>query len=185
MRGAPNWQKSGDYVDPHWKQELLIWLGKTFGLTEFVETGTCHGATVEAVHNEFEYIYTVELHKKLFAETSARLKHFGRVIFFQGDSLSFLEELWEDDIVTGKALFWLDAHPAGPTTADNGDPLPDELRFITQHYSDSLIVVDDMPGPELSHIVGIDEVLKGWTRDYRTGELILHRGGYAIPEFER
>lgn len=185
MRGAPNWEKSGDHVSAEWKWELLKWLGKTCGLDTFVETGTCHGATVRAVHGHFRYIYTVELHKKLFAETSASLKDLSGTFFFQGDSLNFLDKLWEDDMITWKALFWLDAHPAGPTTADNGDPLPDELRFITQHYSDSLIVVDDTPGPELSHIAGIDEVLKGWTRDYRTGELILHRGGYTIPEFER
>lgn len=184
FRRAPNWNKSGDPVDGVWKQELLVYLGQRFGLEVLVETGTCEGSTIAAVHPYFKKIHSIELSRPYYERAVQRVGHLSNVELIHGDSVKELDALIYrmPDVPT---LFWLDAHPCGGASANNGDPLPGELRIITDRRQGALIVIDDMPDAALPQVEEAGVNLTDWIRDYRTGEIIMskYNSGYFIPPF--
>ncbi len=193
MKGAPNWRKSGDSVDGVWKESLIPWLGKICGLQTLIETGTCQGSMIVACQPHFNQIYSAELSESYYRHSLKRVGHFLNVHLYWGDSRDMLPKMILD-APDEPLLFWLDAHPSGigscGPTADAGNPLAQEIQLINRYRPDSLVVVDDLPdgdfyfGDDSEGTLIWREILNGWTRDYRTGELILHRGGYSIPPFE-
>lgn len=193
MKGAPNWRKSGDSVDGVWKESLIPWLGKICGLQTLIETGTCQGSMIVACQPHFNQIYSAELSESYYRHSLKRVGHFLNVHLYWGDSRDMLPKMILD-APDEPLLFWLDAHPSGiggcGPTADAGNPLAEEIQLINRYRPDSLVVVDDLPdgdfyfGDDSEGTLVWREILDGWTRDYRTGELILHRGGYSIPPFE-
>ena len=193
MKGAPNWRKSGDSVDGVWKESLIPWLGKICGLQTLIETGTCQGSMIVACQPHFNQIYSAELSESYYRHSLKRVGHFLNVHLYWGDSRDMLPKMILD-APDEPLLFWLDAHPSGiggcGPTADAGNPLAEEIQLINRDRPDSLVVVDDLPdgdfyfGDDSEGTLVWREILDGWTRDYRTGELILHRGGYSIPPFE-
>jgi hypothetical protein len=180
MRRAPNWNTPEDPVDGVWKEDLLRYLGELFEIPVLVETGTCEGSTILAVHASFKEIYSVELSPYYYNKSVKRLAGIDNITLYQGNSVKVLPEILQK-VANKKILFWLDAHSSGGLTANEGDPLSSELKLIMSSKPDSLIVIDDMPGSELLHL-GID--FTGWHKEYRTGEVIMHKGGYDIPPFE-
>lgn len=180
MRPAPNWKNSGDSVDGVWKEDLLRYLGTTFGLTILVETGTCEGSTLAKIHKSFEQVHSIELSAYYFRKSVENLTGRDNIHLYQGNSAKLLPGILQS-IADVPTLFWLDAHGSGGLTANEGDPLADELKIIMDRRPDSLIVIDDMKDAELLH-TGID--FTGWHKEYRTGEIIMHKGGYQIPSFE-
>ena len=193
MKGAPNWRKSGESVDGVWKESLIPWLGKICGLQTLIETGTCQGSMIVACQPHFNQIYSAELSESYYRHSLKRVGHFLNVHLYWGDSRDMLPKMILD-APDEPLLFWLDAHPSGiggcGPTADAGNPLAEEIQLINRYRPDSLVVVDDLPdgdfyfGDDSEGTLVWREILDGWTRDYRTGELILHRGGYSIPPFE-
>ena len=193
MKGAPNWRKSGDSVDGVWKESLIPWLGKICGLQTLIETGTCQGSMIVACQPHFNQIYSAELSESYYRHSLKRVGHFLNVHLYWGDSRDMLPKMILD-APDEPLLFWLDAHPSGiggcGPTADAGNPLAEEIQLINRYRPDSLVVVDDLPdgdfyfGDDSEGTLVWREILDGWTRDYRTGELILHRCGYSIPPFE-
>src|ERR1035437_1070824 len=184
MKGAPDFKQWPDSVDGMWKIELLRWLGKITGIKTLIETGTCEGVTPWNLRNDFDSIHTIELHAGLFESATKRLSGLRHVKQWYGSSRGELANMI-NRAGTGPILFWLDAHSSGPHTADDGDGLPFEIETITRLCPDALIVVDDMMSRD--QFVGqIDcNFPRGWTCEYRTGEIIMHRAGkYSIPEFE-
>jgi len=92
-----------------------------------------------------------------------------------------LEDILNKDVPKEPVLFWLDAHSSGPHTADDGDPLHDELEVVMRLRPDALIVVDDRKDAEFEDTLDFT----GWQKEYRTGEVIIHKSGmYNIPPFE-
>ena len=184
MRGAPGFKTWPDPVDGRWKWELLRWIGKETGITTLFETGTCEGVTPYELRNDFNPIYTIELHPGLYEVARQRLSPFPWIHRYFGSSKSQLRAILERDVRPGPVLFWLDAHGSGPHTADDGDPLPDELDAIFSLRPDALVVIDDMRGhSEFMNSYG--QHVDGLSVEYRTGEIILHRiGAYEIPKFE-
>ena len=193
MKGAPGWKKSGDSVDGVWKESLIPWLGKVCGLKTLIETGTCQGSMIVACQRHFDRIYSVELSTAYYLDALIRVGHYTNVRLYSGDSRDILPKMILD-APDDPLLFWLDAHPSGiggcGPTADAGNPLAQEIQLITRYRPDSLVVVDDLADGDFyfkDDPNGTEvwrEILDGWTRDYRTGELILHRGNYVIPPFE-
>lgn len=180
MRSAPNWSQPGDPVDGVWKEDLLRYLGALFGITVLVETGTCEGSTIAKLHSNFEQIHSIELSSYYFRKAVERLSDKKNIYLYHGNSTTLLSGLLIS-IVNSPTLFWLDAHSSGGLTANEGDPLAEELKIIMEKRPDALIVIDDMKDAELTH-TGID--FTGWHKEYRTGEVIMHKGGYIIPPFE-
>jgi hypothetical protein len=187
MRGAPDWKQTGDSVQGAWKAQLLIWLGGLFNIRTLVETGTCDGYTVETCAPHFDSVHSMELAESYFKYSQRRVAHLKNVRLYQGDSRVILP-LILDNVPNVPTLFWLDAHPSGVggegPTADAGDPLPQEIKTIMESRPDALIVIDDMPDCSLHQVESAGVSLKNWQLQYRTGEVIMHKGGYNIPAFE-
>lgn len=184
MKPAPNWQCTSDPVDGIWKQDLLRWIGKELSIPTLFETGTCEGSTPAAVFNDFGGIYSVELSPLLHAHSVERLKNYRNVNLYQGDSRAYMRELLPG--ITGKILFWLDAHHSGgPTVGFGDDPLTGELQIIDEMVGPdrAVIVIDDQHGSELPLVMANGVTMPRWTRDFRTGELMLY-GSLKVPPFE-
>lgn len=184
MRGAPGWRRQFDSVNGVWKQELLVWLAQACGIRTLVETGTCEGSTPLAVHGHFDKIYTVELHDGLHDTSKRTLAHLPNVELFHDDSASFLGKLLPTLPRDLPVLFWLDAHRSGDHTAGDGTELAREVAAIAESCDRPLVVIDDEPGAELLQVAAAGVSLDKWTREYRTGEVIMHLGNYAVPPFE-
>ena len=186
MKGAPNFIKWPDSVDGMWKINLLRWLGREMKIDTLVETGTCEGVTPFNLKDDFKSIYTIELHDGLFSGAERWLAPYNHIKCFHGSSRTMLRSIiGANQLMFEPVLFWLDAHSSGPHTADDGDPLSDELRVITALCPNALIVIDDMRGLDefTGQVSSVD--LTGWHVEYRTGEIVLHREGrYAVPAFE-
>ena len=177
----------GEYSpEAEWKRTLLIDFGKRFGLNTLVETGTSHGGTVMECIPYFQEIYTIELEPSLVAKATKRFAEFANVRVIAGSSGEKLSELL--DTLGGRpVLFWLDAHLTGGVSASNGDQTTPELAAIAEKSPQSLVVIDDVKPP--SAVSGRYEapdapvvVPQGWTTIFLHGELVLHAGGYDIPE---
>lgn len=183
MKKCPNWNSPEDSVSGKWKQDLLRYLGKQFNLDILIETGTCEGATCQALADDFKIIFTIELSDHYYLQSQRRLKNYRNVDLFKGDSRKILPEMLK--ALNGKkVLFWLDAHSSGGATAQT-DPLAEELAIITEASPNSLIVIDDLKDAELRHVKEAGVSLDGWISQYVTGEIILYKdGNYIIPPFE-
>lgn len=181
MRAAPNF-KQGEAVDGKWKQELLIYLGRQFDLRTLIETGTCDGGTLGAVCHEFTECVSFELSAYYYNLSQLKFINKSWVKLIHGNSATSLREYLSGNY-RPRVLFWLDAHSSGGLTANEGDPLPEEIKAITELSPDSLIVIDDQKDALLCQVPA--EYIKGYTVEYRTGIVFLYKKGlYNIPEFE-
>ncbi len=117
-------------------------------LTHFVETGTEAGSSLlymADTYPQLERLYSCEAHVPTYKQAAENLKaHRQRVSLFIGKSLDFLARFGEmmAYVMEQPALFWLDAHSHG-----FGTDLPEELAFITAHWSGGYILVDDIRVP--------------------------------------
>jgi hypothetical protein len=85
---------------------------------------------------------------------------------------------------SGPLLFWLDAHAAGGQPGD-GDQTAAEIDTILRMRPDSLVLIDDTkPGiPGVYHAPdALISAPNGWKSRFMHGMLVLHAGGYDIPE---
>lgn len=113
----------GDYddtpmgVNPDKASVILKYKNMFPNITNFVETGTLYGDTVQQMLPHFPKIYSVELQTDLYEHNvkkfSAQIKK-GQVTLYKGDSTEELPKILET--LDGPALFWLDGHfSSGPT----------------------------------------------------------------------
>lgn len=182
MRKVPNYIH-GEAVDGVWKQELLVYLGQYFVLKTICETGSCDGGTLGAIYQYFDECYTIELSKHYFNICTKRFGHIRSINLHHGNSAVKLREVISF-LPKRPLLFWLDAHSSGGLTANEGDPLPEEIKAIMELSPDSLIVIDDQSDDSLQNVVNAGVSFEGWTKEFRTGVVFLHKGSYVIPEFE-
>ena len=181
MRKAPNYIL-GEAVDGIWKRELLVYLGKHFNLKTLIETGTCDGGTLSGILHEFDDIHTIELSDYYYSISKALFAPFPHIKLYKGNSGEVLREVLKNT-PNVPTLFWLDAHSSGGLTANEGDPLPDEVKAVMELRPDSLIVIDDQSNDLLQNVVDAGVNLKKWKKEFRTGVVFLHNGSYKIPEF--
>src|SRR5262249_21720595 len=110
-----------------------------------VETGTFYGDTLYALRYTFDKLYSIELSEDFYRRAVKRFADEPKIHLQQGDSGEVLAEVLK--LVDGPALFWLDGHYSGGTTALGAEarPILRELRQIAKQplRDKHLIVVDD------------------------------------------
>lgn len=112
----------------------------------FVETGTFLGQTVIGIAHQFQEVHTIEIRWPCFL--AARLASWRArkpIVFHWGESLAVLPELLP--LLTGDAVFFLDAHFSGGPTGgqERAVPLLKELELIDSLFRHAaLLVIDDL-----------------------------------------
>lgn len=139
-------------------------------LDVFVETGTFHGDTIEAVKDQFSEVYSVELSEELYKLAVERFSGSSKIRLLNGNSPDKLKEIGEE-VRNQSVLYWLDAHwcVADATAGEKSQcPLLDELEAIGRLNDESTILIDDarlfLAPPQYPHEISdwptIDEIIK-------------------------
>lgn len=145
-RELRRWEQRGKPVPPPHivKQRTIRTFADRFGLKILVETGTYYGDMVEAMKRRFSRIYSIELNRELCEKAAKRFQGDRHVKIIQGDSGVELGKLVGQ--LDQPALFYLDGHYSGGTTAkgDNDTPIYEELAHIfSARHRGHVIVIDD------------------------------------------
>ena len=99
---------------------------------------------ISAVRSVFENIYSIELDQALYERATAKFKRDGHIKVLQGDSGEKIKDVLGD--LSGRTLFWLDAHYSGGVTAMGAQETPIEKELNTifrMRDSDDVILIDD------------------------------------------
>lgn len=126
------------------KRRYILDKGHRYECSTFVETGSYLGDTIEVSRQQFEKVLSVELSEQLYSFCSWRFRKDSNVSLFLGDSSQVLPQML--DLIDGRALFWLDGHYSGGSTALGKYvcPLIFELAAIAKHKrNDHIILIDD------------------------------------------
>jgi hypothetical protein len=130
---------------PHYiKQQVLKEYARTHRLRILVETGTYLGDMVHALGRHFDRIYSIELSETLFNKARDRFRARRHIELLRGNSGTVLALVVTR--LTGPALFWLDGHYSGGSTAKGraSTPIMAELTHILACKKHShVIVIDD------------------------------------------
>lgn len=145
-RELRRWERCGKPVPPPHvvKQRTIRSFADRFGLQVLVETGTYYGDMVEAMKRRFKRIYSIELDTQLCERATKRFQRDRHVKIIQGDSGIELGKIVGQ--LDQPALFYLDGHYSGGTTAKGtGDtPIYEELAHIfNARERGHVIVIDD------------------------------------------
>ncbi len=130
---------------PHIVKMIVIraYLRK-YNITEFIETGTFLGDTLEYIAREKVDCISIELSEELHSKAKERFSRYPNVTLIQGDSTKVLPEILEK--LDRPALFWLDGHYSGGNTAKGlkDSPISEELEAIHNHrVLGHVILIDD------------------------------------------
>ena len=146
-RNESIWRQKGSPAPPpaRFKRRFLRNLAVEHKLRVFVETGTLHGETIEALENCFLEIYSIELDDSLFRNAQSKFKNSKTIRLRKGDSAEQLPKVLCE--IRQPALFWLDAHYSGVGTArgQQDTPILIELSALACHslHHKHVIVIDD------------------------------------------
>lgn len=121
----------------------------------FIETGSCAGDGIDrALAAGFYRVKSVEASAQFYMKCIEKFKGSHLVQLYFGSSITMLPEMISQ--LNFPAVFFLDAHPAGPGTAGHdeiisGDEqfgqdyiITKELEVILAHRNDHLIIIDDL-----------------------------------------
>ena len=141
------WQKNGRKGPPphlH-KQEILKYYVDRYHLKVFIETGTYYGEMVEAMMDQFESIFSIELSPKFANLAKRRFRGKKKVVIIQGDSSVEIGKIVNQ--IKQPALFWLDGHFSQGDTAkgEKVTPIFEELDCIFKAVGEieNVILIDD------------------------------------------
>ncbi len=127
------------------KGDILLQLAQKHGIKTFVETGTYSGDMVDYLDQNYawEKMYSIELSERLFEIAFARFIGKSNINIINGDSAEVLPRIIAE--LDKPALFWLDAHECGGTTAKGRKTCPviEELSAILSRENNDVIVIDD------------------------------------------
>jgi hypothetical protein len=126
------------------KQQVIKFYAETRRPNILIETGTFRGEMVDACATIFSRIYSIELSKELFLDTSKRFSTYPHISLIQGDSVEILPEILRT--INEPCLFWLDGHYSGGFTAKGNKetPILQEVTSILNHHIDRhIILIDD------------------------------------------
>jgi hypothetical protein len=139
LRGRPS-------RSPHvLKQNVVREYGEKFELKTLVETGTYYGEMVAAMKKRFDRIYSIEFVPALAERATRKFARDRHVRIFCGDSRVVMPEVLA--LLTGPALFWLDAGYYGWVgIRTNEQRLSAELEMILSHPHPHMILLDDARG---------------------------------------
>ncbi len=146
MLKIKEWERKGRPLPPPHvvKQQTLFDYAEMYGLKVLVETGTLFGDMIEAMMNRFDRIYSIELSKDLFERAKERFKEAHTVELIHGDSGNEIRSVLNK--INEPALFWLDGHYSGESTARGtyDTPISNELKHILgKGYKGHVIIIDD------------------------------------------
>jgi hypothetical protein len=141
------WRIAGRPIPPPplVKQAIVKAYQRRSGVRVFIETGTFAGEMIGAVADRFERVISIELDPGWHAKALERFGARPAVTLLQGDSGVRLREVLAS--LAEPALFWLDAHYAGPLTARGAldSPIVQELDAIRSHpVGGHVVLIDDM-----------------------------------------
>lgn len=146
VKNLEKWDREGRPMPPPHvvKERVIRQYASQFGIRTLVETGTAFGDMVEAMRDNFDRIYSIELSKRLYCIARRRFSGVASIVLIHGDSGVELETLVKG--LTEPALFWLDGHySAGGTARGTKDtPIYEELKHIfnARRHGD-IILIDD------------------------------------------
>jgi hypothetical protein len=125
------------------KRRVIHEYAKRFRIRTFVETGTYLGDMLAAMSGRFDDLYSVELSDVFFDKACARFAREPHIHLRRGDSARVLPEILAE--LRQPALFWLDAHYSGGSTARGvvDTPVADELVQLLAGAHDHVILIDD------------------------------------------
>jgi hypothetical protein len=110
-----------------------------------IETGTFHGDTAAELAKLVPQVWTIELDEALFASAAERFRDHPGVQPLRGPSPEVLTDLSAS--VTGRLLFWLDAHslPFDPTGEPPTCPILAEIQAVNTFSGtrSACILIDD------------------------------------------
>lgn len=133
------------------KPMSIIYTMNKFSLNLMVETGTFMGDTTAIINNVGKKVITVELSDDLHRRATERFAGNDRICCMHGDSTTVLPQILRD--LNEPALFWLDGHYSGGTTAEGEkySPIAEELSALAETrrkkkdiIDGSVIFIDDM-----------------------------------------
>jgi hypothetical protein len=136
LRGRPS-------RSPHLlKQKVVREYGERFGLKTLVETGTYYGEMVAAMKGRFDRVYSIEFMPELAERATRKFAGDAHVRIFCGDSRVVMPDVLA--LLTGPALFWLDAGYYGWVGKRTDDQrLSAELEMILSHSYTHIVLLDD------------------------------------------
>ena len=124
--------------------EVIRDYAKRYGIRTFIESGTSVGATTEALMDDFDRLYTIELDHDLAERAKRMFSGHPHVTCVEGDSGVVLVGLIAAALPS-PVLFWLDGHYSGPGSAhgDLDTPIRAELCAAILAPKGSVILIDD------------------------------------------
>ncbi|MBD3322191.1 MAG: hypothetical protein GF350_13920 [Chitinivibrionales bacterium] len=117
----------------------------------FIETGAHVGSTLAFIARTWPRVtcYSCEPDQAACSEAAQNIarENLNNVMLYNDDSQNFLVRIKRDHagVFNSSTTFWLDAHGNGFEW-----PLKDEVRFITHHFTNAFVFIDDflVPGME-------------------------------------
>ena len=152
MEDALNWvinspkyisSKDTGFNGQQFRKRIFKDLLDSFQFDAIVETGTYTGNTTGYLSEVSNLpVYTCELNKWFYSIAQMRLKDFSNIHFTLGDSRVFLEKLAQSELTDKNVFIYLDAHWY------NDLPLHYELKIISEHWKNFVIMIDDFQVPD-------------------------------------
>jgi hypothetical protein len=128
------------------KRMVLASYLKDYGIQHFVETGTHHGDTLAYIaHDTSIHAVSIELDHACYRAAVRRFATWNNVTLLHGDSGALMPKVV--DSMTAPALFWLDGHYSGDSTAkgEKNTPVSAELQAILRSaVAGHVILIDDV-----------------------------------------
>ncbi len=158
---------------------ILISASVQVGCTDFIETGTYHGHSVDKALSRYKDIWSIELNESLATAAQELYQPFPHVHVYHGDSVEWLGRIIPF-VGDRSALCWLDAH-------DEQCPLLGELEALAVLPTPPLIAIDDIEdmGPRKNYpsVMQICEAVYAISRHYSFQLLPQYRRGvlFANP----
>jgi len=152
------------------KQKAIRDHSHLFGLKILVESGTYLGEMVEAQRKHFRRIISIELSQSLFQNAKEKFQRYQHIEILHGDSGELIKGIVNK--LNEPALFWLDGHFSGGTTAKARleTPILDELGAILTTSMDHVVLIDDARlfcgDHDYPTIKGLEEFIAGKRNDY-------------------
>ena len=138
------YQKGGILpLSSEFKRRTIKEYSNFYGCKTFVETGTYLGDTTDALKDNFNEIYTIELSQELYEKAQKRFENNPKIHCYQGNSKDVLPTILNK--IDTNPIFWLDAHYSAGITAkaDKETPIEEELEIILNRFNKMVILIDD------------------------------------------